>query len=217
MTSPVRERLARKAKALSPYSAVSTTTAAPTTTINDMMAILKNPDPTKEELAKQTFDSFTKTLDTLDKKYGIDADDLLKVLEDEGPEALKKVFDGLKEQTPDDLFRWGALSSASISLSLYTFAALELKTSNGDAKPPAEPDEMDEFDKLLFEVDEKTKEDSAEALRIAEETQRKVDEFEGILALHGGDIATLKEQVQELKASDARVWDAIEKLQNPQE
>ena len=158
------------------------------------------------------------------KKHGIDADGLLKVLEDDGPEALKKAIDGLKEQTPTDLWRQGGLSSASVSLALYTFSVREPKTSNGDAKPPAEPKTSNgqislsaEMDKLLFEVDEQTKEDSAEALRIAEETQLKLAHLEIVKAqnkLAKFEILALqiKEQLQELKASDARAWDAIEKL-----
>ena len=183
----------------------------------------------EEELKEKALGKLKKALDTLDKKHGIDADGLLKVLEDDGPEALKKVIDGLKEQTPTDVWRQCDLTSVSISLSVYTFSAFKPKTFNGDVKPPAEPktsngqiSPQDELDKLLFEVDEKTKEDSAEALRIAEETQLKLAEFEILVAqrkLAEFEILALqiKEQVQELKASDARAWDAIEKLQNPQE
>ena len=258
--TPVRRRLQRKAKEMSPFGGTrptgttptapsspptSATTSAPPASSSSnstapvgtdyafMQEILAKPDPTDEEKKKESFAEVERAFDKLETKHGISAAGLHKVLKEEGTQALDKVLDGLRENGSQMLHvRLTNASLAAHGCVLDSLVRSELKCTAmpielsdvDDSKVPAaksstEPPTEDlavvfrEFTRI-DEMTEKNRAEAAEALRVAQEVQRKLAKVEETVESHGEDIATMQEQIQKLEASKETILAWIKKFED---
>ena len=168
--------------------------------------------PTDEEKKQKALNELKESLIGLAKKVGVNADDLLKVLQDDGAKGLGKVIDKIEEDHGFSM-EYAKATCALTTYTVHSMPSIELKcittpiksvveedSKVSAAESPTEPP-TSRFSNIGLEARKTAKQYALDALLLAEQVQRDLAEIKEDVASHGKDIAAMKKEIQEMKAS----------------